>query len=41
MVMGEVERLGLWDRINRLRRKTETTGETVDTHHSGLERMDR
>ena len=38
-LMDEEERLVLRDRINRLRRKVETTGETVDTHHSGLERM--
>jgi hypothetical protein len=37
--VGEEERLELRDRINRLRGKTETTGETVNTHHSGLERM--
>jgi hypothetical protein len=35
-LVGEEERLELRD---RLRRKTETTGETVNTHHSGLERM--
>jgi 5-methylcytosine-specific restriction endonuclease McrA len=38
-LVGEEERLELRDRINRLRRKAETAGETVDTHHSGLERM--
>ena len=38
-LMSEEERLVLRDRINRLRRKVETTGETVDTHHSGLRRM--
>ena len=35
----EDERLELLERINRLRRNAETTGETVDAHHSGLERM--
>jgi hypothetical protein len=39
-LLGEEERLELRDGINRLRRKVETTAETVDTHHSGLERMD-
>ena len=39
-LMGEEEQLKLRDRINRLRRKVETTAETVDTHHSALERMD-
>jgi hypothetical protein len=39
-LMGEEERLKLRDRINWLRRKAETIAETVDTHHSGLERMD-
>jgi hypothetical protein len=34
------ERLELRDRIKQLKRKAETTGETVDAHHSGLERMD-
>jgi hypothetical protein len=34
------ERLDLRDRINRLKGKAETTAETVDVHHSGLERMD-
>jgi hypothetical protein len=38
-LLGEEERLELRDLINRLRRKTETTAETVDTHHFGLERM--
>lgn len=38
-LMGEEERLELWDRLNRLRREAETVAETVDTHHSGLERM--
>ncbi len=39
-LLGEEERLELRVRINRLRRKAETVGETVDTHHSGLERID-
>ena len=39
-LLREEERLELRDRINRLRRKAETTAETVDTHHAGLERMD-
>jgi hypothetical protein len=39
-LLGEEDRLELRDRNNRLRRKAETTAETVDTHHSGLERMD-
>ncbi len=39
-LIGEEERLKLRDRINQLRRKAETIAETVDTHHSGLERMD-
>jgi hypothetical protein len=38
-LMGEEERMEFRDRINRLRRKAETTAETVDAHHSGLERM--
>ena len=38
-LMGEEERLELWDRLNRLRREAETAAETVDTHYSGLERM--
>ena len=38
-LLSEEERLELRDRINQLRRKTETTGETVDAHHSGLEMM--
>ena len=39
-LMGEEERLELRDRIKWIRRKVETTAETVDTHFSGLERMD-
>ena len=38
-LVGEEERLVLRDRINRLRRKAETTAEMVDPHQSGLERM--
>ena len=39
-LMGEEERLELRDLIKWIRRKVETTAETVDTHFSGLERMD-
>jgi hypothetical protein len=38
-LMSEEERLEVRDRMNRLRRKAETIAETVDAHHSGLERM--
>ena len=38
-LMGEAERLELRDRIGRMKRKLETAEETVDTIHSGLERM--
>jgi hypothetical protein len=38
-LMGEEERMEFRDRINRLRRKAETTAETVDAHHSGLDRL--
>lgn len=38
-LMGEEERLELWDRIKRLKRRAETHAETVDAQHSGLERM--
>jgi hypothetical protein len=37
-LMDEQERLELRDRILKLRRKLETASETVDTHHSCLER---
>ena len=37
-LMDEQERLELRDRILKLRRKLETAAETVDVHHSCLER---
>ena len=38
-LVGEEVRLQLRDRIRRLNRKLETAAETVDSIHSGLERM--
>ena len=38
-LLGEEQRLELWDRTRRLNRKLETAAETVDALHSGLERM--